>query len=117
MATGNYALAGYMGDEGATHTNGLFLTETHAEKIDYSCSNYSRKAAPGSRWVYHTSDTYILGTEMNARLKALEGTSADIYTDTLLGARLLPLGGSPNADFPRRTYDPAHPPFPAIGPM
>src|SRR3546814_14455623 len=35
MATGNYALAGYMGDEGATHTNGLFLTETHAEKIDY----------------------------------------------------------------------------------
>src|SRR3546814_18956502 len=94
MATGNYALAGYMGDEGATHTNGLFLTETHAEKIDYSCSNYSRKAAPGSRWVYHTSDTYILGTAMNARLKALEGTGADIHADTVLGDLPLPRGSS-----------------------
>src|SRR3546814_7593388 len=83
-----------MSDEGATHTNGLFLTETHAEKIDYSCTNYSRKAAPGSRWVYHTSDTYILGTAMNARLKALEGTGADIHADTLLGDILLPLGVS-----------------------
>src|SRR3546814_19809552 len=51
MATGNYALAGYMSDEGATHTNGLFLTETHAEKIDYSCSNYSRKARSEERRV------------------------------------------------------------------
>src|SRR3546814_14055696 len=93
-----------MGDECATHTNCLLLTETRAEKFDYSCSNDSRKAAPGSRWVYHTSDTYILGTAMNARLKALEGTGADIHADTVLGDILLPLGVSRTADFTRRTY-------------
>src|SRR3546814_781806 len=90
---------------------------THAEKIDYSCTNYSRKAAPGSRWVYHTSDTYILGTAMNARLKALEGTGADIHADTLLGDILLPLGVSRTADFTRRTYDAVRQPFTGWGLM
>jgi hypothetical protein len=117
MATGNYALTGYMSDEGATHTNGLFLTETHAAKIDYSCTNYTRKAAPGSRWVYHSSDTYILGTAMNARLKALEGANADIYADTVLGDVLLPLGVGRNADFTRRTYDAVRQPFTGWGLM
>ncbi|MBJ6981865.1 choice-of-anchor D domain-containing protein [Luteimonas sp. MC1572] len=117
MATGNYALAGYMSDEGATHTNGLFLAETHAAKIGYSCSHYSRKAQPGSRWVYHSSDTYILGTAMNARLKALEGAAADIYADTVLGDVLLPLGVGRTADFTRRTYDATIQPFTGWGLM
>lgn len=117
MATGNYALAGYMSDEGGTHTNGLFLAETHAAKIDYSCTNYSRKAAPGTRWIYHTSDTYILGTAMNARLKGLEGAGADIYADTVLGDVLLPLGVGRTADFTRRTYDTVQQPFTGWGLM
>src|SRR3546814_20779695 len=65
MATGNYALAGYMGDEGATHTNGLFLTETHAEKIDSSCRNYSPKAAPGRPGISHPPAPYIPRTHIN----------------------------------------------------
>lgn len=117
MGTGNYALAGYMSDEGAVHTNGLFLAESHAAKIDYSCTNYSRKAAPGSKWVYHTSDTYVLGTAMNAYLKGLEGSAADNFADTLLGDVLLPLGTGRTADFTRRTYDSAQQPFTGWGLM
>ena len=117
MATGNYALAGYMSDEGATHTNGLFLSETHAGKIDYGCNYYSRKAAPGSKWVYHTSDTYVLGTAMSDYLRGLQGANADTYADIVLGDVLLPLGVSRTADFTRRTYDATQQPFTGWGLM
>ena len=117
MATGNYAQAGYMRDEGADHTYGLFLSETHAAKIGYSCSHYRRKAAPGSQWVYHTSDTYLLGTAMNAHLRSQQGSRADIFTDTLLGEVLQPLGLSRTAGFTRRSYDAAQQPFTGWGLM
>ncbi len=105
MGTGNYKLASYMSDEGASHTNDLFLPEDHASKISYSCTEYPRKAAPGTKWVYHTSDTYILGTAMNAYVKGIEGSSSDIFQDILIDEVLAPLGVSPTAEFTRRTYD------------
>ncbi|SEA11970.1 choice-of-anchor D domain-containing protein [Microbulbifer marinus] len=117
MTTGNYNLAGYMSDEGATHTNDLFLPEDHASKISYSCSEYSRKATPGTKWVYHTSDTYILGTAMNAYVQGIEGSSTDIFTDILLDEVLAPLGVSPTAKFSRRTYDAVAQPFTGWGLM
>ncbi|GAB3031237.1 choice-of-anchor D domain-containing protein [Bowmanella dokdonensis] len=115
MATGNYALAGYMSDEGASHTNGLFLVEDHASKISYSCTQYSRKASPGTQWVYHTSDTYILGTAMNDYLQSLEGTGKDIHTDILLTEILQPLQVSPTSGYTRRTYDGVQQPFTGWG--
>lgn len=117
MATGNYNLAGYMSDEGATHTNDLFLPEDHASKIGYSCTEYPRNATPGTQWVYHTSDTYILGTAMNAYVQGIEGSGADIFTDILIGEVLLPLGISPTAKFTRRTYDSIAQPFTGWGLM
>src|SRR3546814_16626813 len=54
---------------------------------------------------------------MNARLKALEGTGADIHADTVLGDILLPLGVSRTADFTRRTYDAVRQPFTGRGLM
>lgn len=117
MATGNYNLSGYMSDEGASHTNDLFLPEDHASKINYSCTEYSRKSMPGTQWVYHTSDTYTLGTAMNAYLKGIEGSGADIFTDILIGEVLSPLGVSPTANFTRRTYDSVAQPFTGWGLM
>jgi len=117
MATGNYALAGYMRDEGATHTNGLFLAESHADKIDYSCTHYSRKATPGTKWVYHTSDTYALGTAMSDYLRGKQGSGADTFADILLADVLLPLGTSPTADYTRRSYDAVRQPFTGWGLM
>lgn len=117
MATGNYKLSGYMSDEDASHTNDLFLPEDHASKINYSCTEYPRKATPGTQWVYHTSDTYILGTAMNAYLQGIEGSGSDIFTDILVGEVLSPLGISPTAEYTRRTYDSVAQPFTGWGLM
>ncbi|WP_226703774.1 choice-of-anchor D domain-containing protein [Microbulbifer elongatus] len=117
MGTGNYKLASYMSDEGASHTNDLFLPEDHTSKINYSCTEYPRKATPGTNWVYHTSDTYILGTAMNAYVKSIEGGSSDIFTDILIDEVLAPLGVSPTAEFTRRTYDGVQQPFTGWGLM
>lgn len=115
MATGNYNLSGYMADEGATHTNDLFLPEDHASKIAYSCTEYPRKAAPGTQWVYHTSDTYILGTAMNDDLRDIEGVGKDIFDDTVLNELWRPLGVSKTAQVTRRTYDAVAQPFAGWG--
>ncbi|MBY5992226.1 choice-of-anchor D domain-containing protein [Ferrimonas balearica] len=115
MGTGNYNLSGYMSDEGASHTNDLFLPEDHASKIAYSCTEYSRKAQPGTRWVYHTSDTYILGTAMDAYLKQQQGSSADLFDDLVVQDLYAPLGLSPAAKVSRRTYDAKAQPFAGWG--
>jgi hypothetical protein len=115
MGTGNYGSALYMSDEGRSHTNGLFLTLSHADKINYSCSQYSRKVSPGTNWVYHTSDTYILGTAMNDELKALEGSGKDIFDDILVNEILAPIGTSPSSWVSRRTYDSVQQPFSGWG--
>lgn len=115
MATGNYGSAVYMSDEGAAHTSNLFNVDSHASKISYSCGQYTRKATPGTQWVYHTSDTYIAGSMMNALLKNNEGGSKDIFTDLLVGELWTPLGLSPTAKYTRRTYDSTAQPFTGWG--
>ncbi|NND45871.1 MAG: hypothetical protein HKN58_11155, partial [Xanthomonadales bacterium] len=115
MGTGNYQSGLYMSDEGASHTNDLFLPLDHASKINYSCTQYSRKATPGTKWVYHTSDTYILGTAMNADVKALEGAGKDIFADTMVEEVWKPLGLSPSSQVSRRTYDSVQQPFTGWG--
>lgn len=115
MATGNYDQAGYMSDEGAAHISGLFDATSHAGKIDYSCTHYARKAPPGSRWVYHTSDTYIAGTVMNALLKHAEGGGKDLFDDLLVAELWRPLNLSATARYTRRTYDATAQPFTGWG--
>jgi len=115
MSTGNYDSPFYMGDEFAWHTSYLFLPEQHVSKIGYACNIYIRKAIPGSQWVYHTSDTYILGTAMNTYVKRLEGSSADIFSTILVEELWKPLGISPAARVSRRTYDSIAQPFTGWG--
>ncbi len=117
MATGNYDSATYMSDEGASHTDGLFLTDSHSSKISYSCTQYTRKATPGNQWVYHTSDTYIAGTHMNDYLQDQLGSSADIFADTIVADLWEPIGVSPTGLYTRRTYDSVAQPFSGWGLM
>ncbi|KUJ83722.1 hypothetical protein AWR36_007795 [Microbulbifer flavimaris] len=117
MATGNYDSSNYMEDEGAAHTDNLFLVDSHASKLSYSCGHYARKAAPGSLWVYHTSDTYIAGSLMNAYLQNQQGGDADIFTDTLVEDLLKPIGVGPTGQYTRRTYDTVAQPFTGWGLM
>ncbi len=66
MATGNYRLSSYEGDEGSTAVvNEFFLTFTHDEKIKHSCERYIRKDAPNTHFSYHSSDTYIAGVALD----------------------------------------------------
>ncbi|MFI2812832.1 serine hydrolase [Microbulbifer sp. JSM ZJ756] len=115
MASGNFTQAGFMEDEQAEHTDGLFLSTSHREKIHYSCSYYPRKGEPGTDWAYHTSDTYILGTAMNTLLRQHEGPNSDIFTDLLYRDLLAPLGLSATAAHTRRTYDQRRQPFTGWG--
>lgn len=119
MATGHYASTAYMRDEDADtdSADGLFQALRHADKIAFACDRYPRKAAPGAEWVYHTSDTYLLGTAMNALLKAERGGDADLFDDLLLHDVLQPLHVSRTATFTRRTYDDARQPFTGWGLM
>lgn len=116
MATGNYDSATYEVDESSSKTNGLFVPTDHNSKITYSCGAYGRKITPGTKWVYHTSDTYILGTAMNNYLKTLPGRSTeDIYSDLILGDIFTPLHLSPANAVTRRTYDSVAQPFTGWG--
>ena len=116
MATGNYDSSAYEVDESAAKTNGLFVPLDHASKITYSCGAYARKATPGTVWVYHTSDIYILGTALNNYLKSLPGrTSDDIHTNLLVADIFAPLGLSAVTAVTRRTYDTTAQPFTGWG--
>jgi hypothetical protein len=76
MSTGRYDSAETDVDEDESNTGRFFLSTTHAEKIAFSCAHYPRKSAPGVRWVYHTSDTYILGAALAAWWRKEKGPAS-----------------------------------------
>lgn len=105
MATGNYDSAGYEVDEGSTAMlNNFFLTYTHTGKANFSCG-YTRKVTPGTSWVYHTTDTYILGTAIDTYFRNQEGSTKDFYTDMLVEELWKPLNLSPTTYTTLRTFD------------
>lgn len=112
MATGRYRSAAFEADEDAAGTLPFFLSRTHAEKLAFACGRYRRREAPGKTWVYHTSDTYLLGTAMSGAVRA--GGGADLYDDVLRPIwRELKLSSA--LDETRRTLDEAHQPFTGWG--
>lgn len=58
MATGNYTFAGFESDEGGALMSDFFLAEPYGTKIA-KAFGYASKVAPGTKWVYHSSDTFI----------------------------------------------------------
>ncbi|WP_101756722.1 hypothetical protein [Oceanicoccus sp. KOV_DT_Chl] len=115
MATGNYQSAKSSKDEGSkTMRAKFFVPETHSEKIDYICQQMPRKAAPGTRWVYHTADTYLLSTAISQFLKEKNGEQADFFNDVFL-ALWRPLQLSPVTEMTSRSYDATAQPFAGYG--
>ncbi len=111
MATGNYTSAGYHVDEGSTAmTNNYFLQTTHAAKVAHACG-YTRKVNPGTQFVYHTSDTYLLGRAMNQYYKSQAGSGADFFDDVLVDEIFAPLGLSPTTHTTLRTKDATAQPY------
>jgi hypothetical protein len=116
MASGNYLSATAQADETALQTDELFfLQHSHAAKIDYACNHFPRRAQPGKQWVYHSSDTYLLGTAMNAYLRHRNGAGADILADMVAPDVWRAIDLSPTIGNPRRTTDAAAQPFTGYG--
>lgn len=115
MATGNYLSPEVFVDERAKHVLQLFESATHAGKIRYGCRRFPRREAPGTRWVYHSSDTYVLGAALNAFVKQRVGAGQDLYSDVMVRELWQPLGLSPVTAITRRTYDAVAQPFTGWG--
>ncbi len=115
MATGNYDSAAAEADESAAHFGHFVAAERHADKVHYACNQFPRRAAPGTRMVYHSSDTYLLGTAMQAWLKRHIGESTDLYRDGVYQPIFKPLQLSPALATTRRSLDEQQQPFTSFG--
>lgn len=115
MTTGNYGTDKYMADEDGPKMMDFFNALTHKDKIDIACGAFRHKSAPGSKWVYHTTDTYILGTALQNYLLEKKSAGADIYGDILAGPLWEKIGLSPLMQHSRRSYDKRAQPFTGYG--
>ncbi|MFZ5879871.1 MAG: hypothetical protein ACOY0R_10920, partial [Chloroflexota bacterium] len=103
MATGNYESPGYMTDDESEKMGVFFGAQPYAERIRAAFSAPHR-VEPGTRWVYRTSDTFILTSAMQNYLATQEGTEADIY-QFVVDEVYRPLGLGPGAFTSMRTAD------------
>ncbi len=113
MATGNFENSAYLADESAPHTSNLFEPKDHASKVDYACNYYPRNSNPNQEWVYHTSDTYLLGTALEAYSK--QHLQKGVFEGVILESIWQPLYISPSSQTTRRTVDVRQQPFTGWG--
>jgi hypothetical protein len=115
MATGLYTSSSPMADEDKPeYVDRFHLPERHAAKLDFGCNAYPRRQPSGQRWVYHTSDTYVLGTAMTNVLRVRQGAGADVFDD-IIQPLWAPLELSRATERTRRTYDAVAQPFTGFG--
>ena len=113
MATGNFRSLASEEDENSVPHERFVFADNHSDKLSFACGFFPRKAEPGTRFVYHTSDTYIVGTALQALLRE-KHADADLY-QMLRDDIWRPLGLSPLLDVTKRTYDAAGQPFTGYG--
>jgi hypothetical protein len=115
MATGRYRSTETEADENAMVDERFFIAATNAEKLQIACTAFARRQPPGQRWVYHTTDTYVLGVAIGDYWRHLHGADADFFNDILVDGLYAPLRLSPTIRETRRTYDQARQPFTGWG--
>ena len=64
MATGHFADAYYLRDEDSDAERRFLNAESYQDKIRFAFEAFPKKAAPGTTWVYHTNDTFIVTQAM-----------------------------------------------------
>lgn len=102
MATGHYHRSEPFDDEGR-RLDAFFLARTTAEKLA-AAFDAPRRAAPGTTWVYRSSDHFILTHAMQAFVRDREGPGADIF-DLVVREVYGPLGIGPGFHSVLRTAD------------
>ncbi len=115
MTTGRYSSPNDQADENGMTSSRFFISTTHAEKIAIACTLFPRREAPGRRWVYHTTDTYVLGAAMADFWRDAHGADADFFNDVLVDGIYAPLHLSPTIRATRRTIDDARQPLTGWG--
>ncbi len=103
MATGNYDSAGYMEDDDSDKMGEFFGAQPYAERIK-AAFRAPHQVDPGTRWVYRTSDTFILTRALHNYLQTREGEHADIY-QFVVDEVYRPLGLGAGAFTSMRTSD------------
>ena len=103
MSTGNYVSAGFMVDDDSDKMGEFFGAQPYAERIKEAFSA-PHQVDPGTRWVYRTSDTFILTRAMQNYLQTQQGIDADIY-QFVVDEVYRPLGLGPGAFSTMRTAD------------
>ena len=83
MASGHFLRSTFDYDE-TSQIHGAFLFEalTHEQKIKIACKSFPKKAKPGKKFVYRTSDTYILGSALNEFIRN-KNLGDDYFLDIL----------------------------------
>ena len=115
MATGNFRSTDHEIDEHSDASRDFIFGDSHSEKLEFACGHFKRKAKPGEQFVYHTSDTYLVGTALQAQLRGRKGPGADLYRDILVNPIWSSLQLSPLLDDSLRTYDEHAQPFAGWG--
>jgi hypothetical protein len=113
MATGNFESADFEVDEDSPAHEDFVFADRHADKIEFACNHFPRKAEPGTTFVYHTSDTYLVGVALQRFLDQRGG--GDVYDSVLLEPIWRALNLSPQLDVSKRTYDDESQPFTGYG--
>ncbi|MFA5965250.1 MAG: hypothetical protein WC804_14630 [Sphingomonas sp.] len=117
MATGLYASADFEADEDSAAMLRFLSADQHDQRAALACTMFDRREDPGRRWVYHTSDTYLVGTALQQLLRARNGPEADIYRDLIVDPIWRRLGLSPVLDASVRSYDAVRQPLAGWGLM
>ena len=104
MSTGQYFSTNFDYDESSlATTNFLFRADSHKQKVKIACNSFPRKKRPGKSFIYHTTDTYLLGVALNNYL--INNTSASDYFDDVLVPFLEGYNFSSISKFSLRTID------------
>jgi len=103
MSTGNYVSSGFMTDDDSAKMGEFFSAQPYAERIK-AAFDAPHQVEPGNRWVYRTSDTFILTRAMHNYLQTQAGPNADIY-QFVVDEIYIPLGLGPGAYTAMRTAD------------
>jgi hypothetical protein len=105
MATGNFMNASYEVDY-KSEINHVFVadSETFLEKIRTACGSYKRKSKPGTRWVYHTTDNFLISVAMSKAISQVEPKTRT-FQQFLINRIYAPLNLSKVFYRSRTTYD------------
>jgi hypothetical protein len=79
MANGNYNLPGYEADEDSAAMDAFIGSENYDAKLKDAFAIHTHFATPGTRWVYQSSATFVLTQAMNAYLRQMQGSRADLF--------------------------------------